>query len=136
MKLLTFFRPVTDRLTPFAPLILRLGLGYVFMRHGLMKVHAGPAQGAQFLGHLGFPLPSVFAVVVITVETLGAACLALGLLTRFWAFCMAVEMAVAIWIAVLPRAPELEGTLLAGALALIALGAGPLSLDRLIQKKI
>ena len=71
-----------------------------------------------------------------TVETLGAACLALGLLTRFWALCMVVDMVVAIWRAVLPRAPELELLLLVGALALLSLGAGPLSIDRLLQKKV
>jgi putative oxidoreductase len=110
-------------------------MAYVFVRHGLMKVHMGLAGTAGFFGHLGIPAPTVFAAIVITVETLGAACLALGLLTRFWAFCMAVDMVVAIWRAVLPRAPELELLLLVGALALLSLGGGPLSIDRLLQKK-
>ena len=135
MRFLTFFRPLALLLSPFAPLFLRLGLGWVFLRHGLAKIHAGLGLGATYLGHLGIPAPSVAAVVVVAVETVGATCLALGLLTRFWAFCMAVEMCVAIPLAVLPRAPELEGVLLVGALALIGLGAGPISLDRLFEKK-
>ena len=135
MKLQTVFQPVSAVLAPFAPLFLRLGVAYVFVRHGLMKVHMGLPGVAGFFGHLGIPAPTVFAAVVITVETLGAACLALGLLTRFWALCMVVDMAVAIWRAVLPRAPELELLLLVGALALLSLGAGPISIDRLLQKK-
>ena len=136
MKTSTLFQPVAAVLAPFAPLFLRLGVAYVFVRHGLMKWHMGLPQVAGFFGHLGIPIPSVFAGIVMTVETLGAACLALGLLTRFWAFCMVVDMAVAIWRAVLPRAPELELLLLVGALALLSLGAGPLSIDRLLQKKV
>jgi putative oxidoreductase len=132
----TVFQPIAALLAPFAPLFLRLGVAYVFVRHGLMKVHMGLPQVAGFFGHLGIPIPTVWAAVVIGVETLGAACLALGLLTRFWALCMAVDMVVAIWRAVLPRAPELELLLLVGSLALLSLGAGPLSIDRLLQKKV
>ncbi len=135
MKTPTFVRRIGAMLAPFAPLFLRLGMAYVFVRHGLMKVHMGLPQVAGFFGHLGIPIPSVGAAVVIGVETLGAACLALGLLTRFWALCMAVDMVVATWLAVLPRAPELEGLLLAGALALLSLGGGPISLDRLLFKE-
>ncbi len=136
MKPNSVLQPVFSLIAPFAPLFLRLGMAYVFVRHGLMKFHMGFAGTAGFFGHLGIPAPTVFAAVVITVETLGAACLALGLLTRFWAFCMAVDMVVAIWRAVLPRAPELELLLLVGALALLSLGGGPLSIDRLLQKKV
>ena len=136
MKLQTISQPIAALLAPFAPLLLRLGIAYVFVRHGLMKYHMGLAGGSAFLRHLGIPLPGVATVIVIGVETVGAACLALGLLTRFWALCMAVEMVVAIWLAVLPRAPELELLLLVGSLALLSLGGGPLSIDRLLQKKV
>lgn len=135
MKTPTIFQPIAAVLAPFAPLFLRLGIAYVFVRHGLMKVHMGLPQVAGFFGHLGIPAPTVFAAIVIGVETLGAACVALGLLTRFWALCMVVDMAVAIWRAVLPRAPELELLLLVASLALLSLGAGPISIDRLLQKK-
>ena len=135
MKNIDLFRPVAALLSPLAPLFLRLMMAYVFVRHGLMKFHMGVPQVSGFLGHIGIPVPSVAAVVLIIVETIGAGCLALGLLTRFWALCLVVDMVVAITRAVLPRAPELEGMLLAGALALVALGAGPLSLDRLITKE-
>ncbi len=128
---------LAGRLAPLAAVFLRLGVGYVFIRHGLAKAHTGLSGVAGFFGHLGIPFPTPFAGVVMTVETFGAACVVLGLLTRFWALCMAVEMVVAISVAVLPagRSPELEGLLLAGALALLVLGDGPLSLGRILRKK-
>lgn len=137
MRPIALARFLADRLTPLASLFLRLAVGLVFINHGLMKLHMGIPGVAGFLGHLGFPVPELFAAVLIVVETLGAACLVIGLLTRFWATCMAVEMVVAILLAVLPahRSPELEGLLLAGALAIVALGAGPVSLDRLFPGK-
>ncbi len=128
---------LAQRLSPFASLFLRLAVGLVFLHHGLAKLLGGVAGVAGFLGRLGIPLPMVAAVVVIVVETFGAACVVLGLLTRLWALCMAIEMVVAILIAVLPsgRTPELEGLLLAGALALLVLGDGPLALGALVHRK-
>lgn len=124
-------------LRPYAPLVLRLGVGLVFLHHGWMKLHMGIGGVAGFLGGLGFPLPALWATVIIGVETVGAACVVLGLLTRLWAAAMAVEMAVAIAVAVLPagRSPELEALLLAGALALAGLGDGPLALGPLFRRR-
>src|SRR2546422_9100960 len=78
---------------------------------------------------VGLPFATVWAVVLIAVETVGAACILLGIFTRFWAACMAVEMVVAILAVKVPQAGnfELEGLLLAGAITLVALGDGPLS---------
>jgi putative oxidoreductase len=125
------------RLAPYAALVLRLAVGWVFLRHGSMKLRMGVAGVAGFLHHLGFPVAPFWAVVLIGAETVGAACVVLGLLTRFWAACLAVDMTVAILVAVLPsgRPPELEGLLLAGSLALVALGDGPLSVGGLIRAR-
>lgn len=122
-------------LRPYAPLVLRLAVGLVFLHHGLMKLQMGVGGVAGFLGRLGFPFPALWAAIIIAVETFGAACVVLGLLTRLWAAAMAVEMAVALAVAVLPagRSPELEALLLAGALALVGLGDGPLALGRLFR---
>jgi putative oxidoreductase len=130
-------RALAARLSPAASLFLRLGVGLVFLNHGLMKLHMGVAGVGGFFHTLGIPLPSVAAVVVIAVETFGAACVVLGVLTRLWALAMAMEMAVAILVAVLPRGhnPELEALLLAGALALVALGDGPVAVGSLFKKK-
>ncbi len=137
MKPVALARSLAERVAPLAPLFLRLGVGLIFLHHGLGKLHMGHAGVSGFFGHLGIPLPPVAAAVVIIVETLGAACVVIGLLTRFWAACMAVEMVVAILVAVLPshHSPELEALLLAGALALVGLGDGALSVGRIIGKR-
>jgi putative oxidoreductase len=129
------FDAACQRLASWAPLPLRLGVGIVFLLHGIGKANNGVTGVAGFFGQLGIPLPAVAAVIVITVETVGAASVALGLLTRFWAACMAIEMVVAILLASLPghRGFELEGLLLAGSLALVGLGDGPVSLRGLFR---
>jgi uncharacterized membrane protein YphA (DoxX/SURF4 family) len=78
----------------------------------------------------------VFAAYLTAVETLGAICVILGVLTRWWALLMAIDMVVAILAIVLPsgKVPELEGLLLAGSLALVALGDGPLSIGVSLKK--
>ena len=124
------------RLTPFASLVLRIAVGWIFLRHGIVKAGMGVAGVAGFFHGLGIPLPQVAAVIVMVVETVGAACVLAGVLTRFWAVGMVIDMVVAIQLAVRPtgRPFELEGLLLAAALALVALGDGPLSVGRLLKK--
>lgn len=119
-----------NRFAPYAAFITRLAVGGVFLHHGIAKVSNGVAGVAAFLGNAGIPLPHLAALVVMTVETVGAACVVLGILTRFWAACMAVEMIVAILVVILPagRGFELEALLFAGALTLVALGDGPLAI--------
>lgn len=117
-------------LTPHAALFMRLAVGGVFLNHGIDKFQNGVGATAAYLAGIGFPFATILAVVLITVETVGAVCVLLGILTRAWAAAMAVMMAAAIFAVKLPagRTFELEGLLLAGALTLVALGDGPLSL--------
>jgi putative oxidoreductase len=119
-----------NRFTPYAAVVLRLAVGLVFLHHGVMKLHNGIPAMADFLHNYGLPFATICATIVIGVETIGAACVLLGILTRVWAAAMAFEMVVASLVVVVPsgRWPELEGLLCAGALALVALGDGPLSL--------
>src|SRR5205823_7605587 len=83
-----------------------------------------------FLTDTGFPFAVVFAIILIAVETSGGGCGVLGIFTRLWALCMALEMLVAILAVKLPHSGniELEGLLFAGAITLVALGDGPLSI--------
>ena len=119
-----------NRLAPYAAFFMRLAVGGVFLQHGITKFHSGVPAVAGFLHNTGVPFASLFAVVVIAVETVGAACVLLGIFTRLWAACMAVEMIVAILAVKLPQGGniELEGLLFAGAITLFALGDGPLSI--------
>ena len=101
-----------------------------------MKLEGGLPGLAAFLHGLGFPFANIWAVILIGVETVGAACVVFGLLTRAWALCFVVEMVVAILRVQLPasRNFELEALLLAGALSLVALGDGPLALGMTLKK--
>jgi len=118
-----------NALTPYAAFFMRLAVGGVFLLHGVSKFQRGIPATAAFLHDIGFPFAIVFAVILIAVETIGAVCVLLGLFTRIWAVCMAIEMVVAILAVQLPRGGnfELEGLLFAGAITLFALGDGPLS---------
>ena len=125
-----------NQLSPYAALVLRLAVGGVFLRHGLQKFHMGISGVATFLHGVGIPFASVAAVYLIAVETVGAACVVLGMLTRPVATLMALNMVVAIIAVALPSGhfPELESLLFAGALALVALGDGPLSVGIYFKK--
>jgi putative oxidoreductase len=107
---------------------MRLAVGGVFLIHGITKFQRGIAGTAGFLASVGIPFSSLFAVVLIAIETVGAACVLLGIWTRAWAVAMAVVMVVAILAVKLPGNFELEALLLAGAVTLVALGDGPLSI--------
>jgi putative oxidoreductase len=118
-----------NALTPYAAFIMRLAVGGVFLLHGIAKFERGIGATAHMLAGVGFPFATIFAVILMTIETIGAICVLLGILTRVWAAAMAVVMVVAI-LAVKVRNGmnfEVEALLLAGAVTLVALGDGPLS---------
>jgi putative oxidoreductase len=84
-----------DKLQPFSLFVLRVALGIIFLYHGypkLMHTH-GNLQGV-FVEH---GLPGYFVYVSGILETFGSGLLLLGLLTRFAALLLAIEMCVAIW---------------------------------------
>lgn len=118
-----------NQLTPYAAFFMRLAVGGVFLLHGIAKFERGIGATATMLAGVGFPFATIFAVILMTIETVGAICVLLGILTRAWATTMAVVMVVAILAVKLPagRNFELEALLFAGALTLVALGDGPLS---------
>jgi len=77
--------------------VLRMVVGIVFAMHGWQKIHVFHLAGVTgMLSHLGFPMPTVFAVILITVEFLGGILLITGLATRGPAVLLAVDMLVAI----------------------------------------
>jgi len=125
-----------NRFAPYAAVLLRLAVGGVFLNHGIPKVARGVPAVAGMLHGIGFPFATVWAVILIGVETVGAVCLLAGFLTRIWAACMAVEMVVVILaVKVAHQAGfELEALLLAGALSLVVLGDGPLALGVRLRK--
>jgi putative oxidoreductase len=120
--------------------VIRLVVGIVFLMHGGQKLFVlGFGAVAAYMARVGIPAPMAAAVVVTLVEFLGGLALLLGLFTRWAAIPLAVNMAVAI-ITVhlrngffLPNGYEFALTLLGANVALILLGSGGASVDRLLE---
>jgi uncharacterized membrane protein YphA (DoxX/SURF4 family) len=116
-----------NALAPYAAFFMRLAVGGVFLSRGLDRIQAGIPS---------LSLGTLWILFVIAIETVGAVCVLLGMWTRFWATAMAVFMAVTILGSKLPHRSnfELEALLLAGAVTLMALGDGPLSIGIRFKK--
>lgn len=72
-----------EKYADLAPLVLRVLLGLILFVHGWQKLTEMGVDGtAGFLGSLGFPIPAVFAVILIAVEVLGGIALILGIFTH------------------------------------------------------
>lgn len=150
MRFLTQF---TEPLREWAPLPIRLIVGYGFMAHGFAKLTRGPDTFAVVLHTLGVPMPEVAAWVTTAVEILGGASVFVGLLIPIASIPLAVVLLTALFTVHLPygffsvklaQVTE-SGTkfgpvgyeillLYLGGLATLAFGgAGRLSLDRWIE---
>ena len=114
--------------------VLRIVVGVVFAMHGWQKIHVFHLAGvAGMLFHLGIPLPTIFAVILITVEFLGGLLLITGLATRGPSVLLSVDMLVAL-ITVhmkngffVPGGIEFPLTLLAALICLAISGGGSFS---------
>ena len=91
MSLNKFFSQYKD----WAPIFLRLGVGIVFLVHGIQKL-LGISGVVGFFSNLGIPVPTLFAWIVAIVETFGGAFIIIGFLTRWSALLLSVDMLVAI----------------------------------------
>jgi putative oxidoreductase len=135
-------RPFYDRVEPLSWLLIRLTAGLMIIPHGWPKLMMGVSATAQMaLVKRGIAPAEPLAVVLITLETLGGLCVALGLFTRFWAAAIAIEMLVIVYHH-LPKfgwtGPGYEYPLM-WCLIMVAIalrGGGPYSLDRVIGREL
>ncbi len=123
-------------------MVLRLGVGVVFLAHGGQKLFVwGFGNVAAFMGKVGIPAPMLAAVVVTLVEFLGGLAIAVGFFTRWAAALLAMDMLVAIMTVHLkggffvPAGVEFPLTLLAANVALVLLGSGEASVDDLLLSR-
>ncbi len=119
--------------TQYAPFILRISLGLIFLLHGYEKISDLTATTQSFL-RMGIAFPVVTAPLVALVEFGGGVALIAGLGSRVFALLLVATMLVAI-VAVRMSAGfmggwELEWSLTAGLLAVLLSGPGALSISR------
>jgi putative oxidoreductase len=140
----------------WAPLPLRLIVGYGFMEHGFAKMARGVDNFIAILAALGVPAPHLMAAATIAIEIGGGAAVLLGAFMPLVSLPMAVVLLVAMFtvhlpygfssiklIAVTPAGaqfgpPGFETDLLylACLAALVLRGAGPFSIDGLIMGRL
>jgi putative oxidoreductase len=121
--------------------VLRVVVGIVFAMHGGQKLFVYRFTGvARSFAIMGIPLPDASAVVVTLVEFIGGLLLILGLFSRWAAWLLAIDMAVAI-VAVhlengffLPHGFEYALVLLAATITLALSGPGEPALDRKLSR--
>src|SRR5262249_48930489 len=77
------FLPCSQKYCHWAPLLIRLVIGYGFMVHGWAKLHTGPAGFEKLLIQIGAPFPQLTAWVVPSLEILGGLAIFLGAFVRF-----------------------------------------------------
>ena len=148
---------MSEKLSQWAPLPLRLILGISFIYHGFPKVSSleGNQKFAEVLGRLDVPVPAVMAWVVGLVEVVGGVALIIGAFVVVASALLVVNMLVAMFKVHLAAGfsiinikgmgsdgpifglPGYEMNLLyiAALLALMLAGAGSLSVDQLRAHK-
>ena len=138
----------------WAPIPLRLIVGFGFMEHGFAKLSKGPDALAAILHALAVPAPHFTAWVTILTELLGGLAILLGALVSIVSLPMAALLLVAIFTVHLPygfSSIKLMAVTAAGAqfgppgyecdllylaclAALVLGGPGPLAIDGLLRK--
>ncbi len=150
MQLKSFLRSSVATSDSIAPLFLRLSLGVMILPHGLQKT-LGWFGGYGFEGTMGyltntFGAPWIFALLAILAESVGGLMLIAGVGTRLAALGVGGVMLVAStqhwangffmnWFGA-QKGEGIEFFILAigTALALLVLGGGKASLDRLLAR--
>src|SRR5689334_18038813 len=130
--------------TDIALLVMRAGYAaLLFGFHGWSRiikawnfaVMGQPWTFVAVVERLGFPFPAAFAVLSALSESIGAIFLGAGLFTRWAAAIIGFNMAVAFTNEAVKGDPvELPALYLLGAVVILILGPGGLSLDKLRRR--
>lgn len=150
-----FRHALSERWGRWAPLPIRLIVGYGFFEHGLAKLEKGPEHFVAIVHAIGMPLPHLMAWLTILVELLGGIAMMLGAFVTLLSFPMAMVLLVAMFTVHLPFGftsiklitvtadgpkfgpPGIETDLLylAGLASLWLSGPGPFAFDRWMAKR-
>ena len=146
----------SPRLSSFAPLPLRLIVGYGFLEHGIAKAGRGLDAFPALLAALNVPFPKLAGLATIAVEIGGGILILAGALVPLASVPMAIVLLTAMFTvhwqygfssiklqAITPAGaqfgpPGYETALLylAGLVALVIGGPGPLSVDRMLARRL
>jgi putative oxidoreductase len=138
----------------WAPIPLRLIVGYGFMEHGFAKLSRGPEAFAAILHTMGVPAPHLMAWLTILTELIGGLAVLLGAFVPLASVPMAAVLFVAMLTVHLPygfssikllsvmsgRAQfgppgyELDLIYIACLAALVLGGSGPIAIDHYLGK--
>lgn len=153
----TFYKRLAWPVSPsWYAIPLRLIVGYGFMEHGYAKFARGPESFAAILHALGMPAPGLLAWSTIVVELFGGLAVFVGAFIPLASIPMVIVLLVAIVAVHLPNGfssiklmsvdaagahfgqPGYETDLLymAGLIALVLGGSGPLRLDRFLLRRL
>ena len=147
--------PLGSRIARWAPVPLRLIVGYGFMEHGFAKLSRGPEAFADILHTIGVPGPHVMAWATILAEVIGGLAVILGAFVALVALPIAALLVVATFTVHLPYGfssikllsvsaagaqfgppgYELNLLYLACLAALVLGGSGPLAIDGLVRRR-
>lgn len=144
-----------SRWMTWAPLPLRLIVGFGFMQHGFAKLSRGPDAFAAILQAMSVPAPHLMAWLTILTEIFGGLAVLLGAFVALASVPMAAVLLVAIFTVHLPygfSSIKIKAVTAAGAqfgppgyecdllylaclAALVIGGVGPLSIDSLLKRR-
>lgn len=147
---------LSNALSRWTPIPLRIIAGYGFIAHGVAKILKDPNHFAAILHALGVPAPHLMAWATIAVELLGGVLILAGAFVPVAVIPMIVVLLVAIFTVHLPFGftsiklmdvtsagpqfglPGYETDLLyvACLVALVFGGSGPLSVDGALARRI
>ena len=139
----------------WAPIPLRLIVGYGFFAHGLAKLEKGPENFINIVQAIGTPLPHFMAWLTILIELLGGLAMLAGVFVEALTIPMAGVLLVAIFTVHIqfgftsiklmavtadgpkfgPPGTETDLLYLACLATLVLLGAGPLSVDKWMERR-
>jgi putative oxidoreductase len=130
---------------PAATILVRAPVAMVFLSEGIQKFLFPAALGVGRFAKIGIPSPELLAPFVGVVEIVGGILIGLGLLTRFAALALVIDMIVAFASTKIPmlsrngfwamahEARTDVSMLLCSAFLLVA-GAGRLSVDARLER--
>ena len=95
-------REARAKFAPYAPILLRLIVGFGFLAHGLAKWHRGPDAFAEILHTIGVPAPQVMAWLTIATELLSGIAILIGGFVSLVSIPSIILLAVAVFTVHLP----------------------------------